>query len=304
MVRAGCLHPCGNRTSPRAASTQILGVDKAVLVAFGALAAVGYVLLLEKTADDVASGNQDTLTKLQGDLRFAIPVALVAAVALKNYLADSDATKLLSLVPKNDFAAAMLGFLAPSRLPLLYRELRASLTGEDILDMLPGSVGQGRQIFKDMRSSDSEERQIGGEPGDSEATRILVISGPKNLGKSALVEALMREDNRLKTPVWCTTRPLRQAEVEGEDFIPVAQVKFEDIERNGGFLRTYKDEGGESYGLRLEDVLAVSEKGKVRSSGRIILQSQRSNELSTRLRYEHVVHTAQYCHGALTARHI
>lgn len=260
--------------SPHPASIQILGVDRAVLVALGTLAAVGYVLLLEKTADDVASGNRDTLTKLQGDVRFTIPVALVAAVALKNYLVRPEDAKLLNLIPKEDFAAVMFGFVAPSRLPLLYREIRASLTGDDILDMVPGSIGQGRQILKGMRSSDKEASKTDGSAAASGATRIMVVSGPKNLGKSSLVEAIMREDNRLAMPVWCTTRPLKQTEVEGEALISVGQVKFEDIERNAGFLHTYRDENGESYGLRLEDVLAVADKGKVRLASSL-LQSQK-----------------------------
>lgn len=235
-----------------------------MLVALGALAAVGYVLLLEKTADDVASGNRDTLTKLQGDVRFVIPVALVGTVALKNYLMHPDATKLLNLIPKQDFAAVMFGFVAPSRLPLLYREIRASLTGDDILDMLPGSIGQGRQILKGMRSSDRQGSKVEETTGTAGVTRIVVVSGPKNLGKSSLVDAIMREDNRLAMPVWCTTRPLKETEVEGESFVFVGQVKFEDIERNAGFLHTYRDENGESYGLRLQDVRAVAERGKVR----------------------------------------
>lgn len=242
----------------------MFGADRGLLVALGAVASVGYVVLLEKTADDVASGKRDILTKLKGDARFAMPVLLIATIALKNYITNPDAVKLLNLIPKDDFATAMLGFVAPSRLPLLYREVRSSLKGDELLDMLPGSVGQGRQILRSMRDSgaaaaESEEATIA-----PSLTRIIVVSGPSCLGKTTLVNKILAEDDRLAKPAWCTTRPLRSAEVEGEDFIFVKQLKFEESERNGAFLETYRDDSGESYGLRIEDVLAVSGRGKVR----------------------------------------
>lgn len=220
------------------------------------------MILLEKTADDVASGNRDTLTKLKGDARFAMPILLVAVIALKNYVSHPEATKLLNLIPKDDFASAMLGFVAPSRLPLLYREIRSSLKGEEILDMLPGSIGQGRQILRGMRDSDVAAQAAEATTAPS-TTRILVVSGPKCLGKTTLVGKILAEDSRLANPVWCTTRPLRASEVDGEDVTFVKQVKFEEMQRKGSFLHTYQDDSGESYGLQLEDIFAVYEKGKV-----------------------------------------
>ena len=95
-------------------------------------------------------------------------------------------------------------------------------------------------------------------------TRIVVVSGPSCLGKTTLVNKILAEDSRLAKPAWCTTRPLRSAEVEGEDFTFVKQIKFEELERNGAFLNTFMDDCGESYGLRIEDILAVGERGKVR----------------------------------------
>ncbi|CAN0527169.1 unnamed protein product, partial [Ectocarpus sp. 8 AP-2014] len=92
------------------AAFQIFGADQGLLFALGALASVAYVILLEKTADDVASGKQDVATKLKGDARFAVPVVLVLALAAKNYLANPDGAVLFKLIPKEDFAAVMIGF--------------------------------------------------------------------------------------------------------------------------------------------------------------------------------------------------
>lgn len=243
---------------------KVFGLERGLLTALGAIAAVGYVILLEKTADDLASGKEDILTKLKGDTRFAMPVLLVGLIALKNYVMRPEDVKMLSLIPKGDFASAMLGFVAPSRLPLLYREIRSSLTGDELFDMLPGSIGQGRQIMKNMSTSKEAVAATMVPKAESSSTRIVVVSGPKCLGKTTLVNKILGEDSRLSTPTWCTTRPLRSKEVDGEDFIFIKQVKFEEIERKSSFLYTYKDESGESYGLTLEDVLAVSANGKVR----------------------------------------
>lgn len=245
------------------ATSQIFGANQGLLFGLGALASVAYVILLEKTADDVASGKQDVATKLKGDARFAVPVLLIFALAAKNYMANPDGAVLFKLIPKQDFAAAMIGFIAPARLPLLYREVKSSLKGDEVLDMLPGSIGQGRAILRSMGESSGEAAGLAEELAGPSVTRVIVVSGPKCLGKTTLVNKMLAEDSRLAQPAWCTTRPLRASEVEGEDAFFTRQVKFEELERKSSFLHVYKDESGESYGLRLEDVLAIAEKGKV-----------------------------------------
>lgn len=247
-------------------TSQVFGENQGLLFALGALASVAYVILLEKTADDVASGKQDVATKLKGDARFAVPVLLVASLALKNYLSDPGGVVLFKLIPKEEFAAAMIGFIAPARLPLLYREFKSSLKGDEVLDMLPGSLGQGRAILRSMGEPSGTSAGVAEEAVGPSLTRVIVVSGPKCLGKTSLVNKILAEDDRLAQPPWCTTRPMRSSEAEGEDAFFMKQVKFEEFERKGAFLHVYKDSDGESYGLRLEDILAVAEKGKVGSS--------------------------------------
>lgn len=235
----------------------MFGADQGVMFALGALAAVGYVIILENTADNIASGNEDTITKLKGNARFVMPILAVGAVALKNYMVNPETTKFLSLLTKKDFAAVMLGFVTPSRLPLLYREIRASLKGEEILDILPGSIGQGRSIIKSM----SDEGDMANAPGTL-SSKVVVVSGPRYLGKTTLVKRILSEDSRLAPPVWCTTRPKKSSEVDGQDFNFLKPIKFEELQRKGNFVYTYEDQD-ESYGLRVEDILAVSGRGKV-----------------------------------------
>ena len=259
----------GKRTEPHFHSLanyltipQIFGADRGVMFALGALAAVGYVIILENAADNIASGNQDTISKLQGNARFAMPVLAVGAVGLKNYITNPDMGNLLSTISKDDFAALMIGFVTPSRLPLLYREIRASLKGEELLDMLPGSIGQGRKMLKGM----DEERVVEKTPSaPSSAAKIVVVSGPRYLGKTTVFNRMLAEDDRLTAPVWCTARPLKSSEVDGRDVNVLKPIKFEDLQRKGSFLHTYQDQDRELYGLRVEDIKAVSERGKVRS---------------------------------------
>lgn len=235
------------------------------MFALGAMAAVGYVIILENTTDNIASGKEDTITKLKGSTRFVMPILAVGAVALKNYIVNPETTKFLALLNKKDFAAVMLGFVTPSRLPLLYREIRASLKGEEILDMLPGSIGQGRSIIKSM----ADEGDVTNAPRSLQS-KIIVVSGPRYLGKTTLVEKILAEDSRLAPPVWCTTRPKRISEVNGEDFEFFKPIKFEELQRKGSFVYSYEDQD-ESYGLRVEDILAVSERGKVGKEHLLIL---------------------------------
>ncbi|CAM9334185.1 unnamed protein product [Choristocarpus tenellus] len=238
----------------------VAGTDLGLLFAFGSLAAVSYVILLEKNADDVASGNQGNLSKLRGDTRFLMPVLLILSVALKNYITHPETVQFLSLVPKNQFAAAMLGFVAPSRLPLLYREIKGSIKGEELLDMVPGSVGQGKKILEDLRGSDAKGFLESTSPSNNK--KVIVVSGPKGLGKTTLVQKMLEEDSRLSAPLWCTSRPQKQGEIDGETFQFLEPIKFEEVQRVGGFLETFQDRNGESYGLRKSDILSVSKEGK------------------------------------------
>lgn len=256
-------HFCLEYVSAFTTTSQIFGANQGVLFALGALASTAYVILLQKTADDVASGKQDIATKLKGDARFAVPVLLVAALALKNYLGNPDGAVLFKLIPKEDFAAVMIGFVAPARLPLLYREFKSSLKGDEVLDMLPGSIGQGRAILRSMGESSGATAGVAEEAAGPSVTRVIVVSGPKCLGKTTLVKKILAEDSRLAQPAWCTTRPPRASEIDGKDAFFTRQVKFEELERKGSFLHVYRDEDGESYGLRLQDALAISETGKV-----------------------------------------
>lgn len=54
----------------------------------------------------------------------------------------------------------------------------------------------------------------------------IVISGPSGVGKTTLVDELLRADPLLRRSVSTTTRPPRRGEVDGEDYFFVDEAKF------------------------------------------------------------------------------
>jgi guanylate kinase len=54
----------------------------------------------------------------------------------------------------------------------------------------------------------------------------IVISGPSGVGKTTLVDELLRADPLLRRSVSATTRPPRRGEVEGEDYFFVDEAEF------------------------------------------------------------------------------
>jgi guanylate kinase len=48
---------------------------------------------------------------------------------------------------------------------------------------------------------------------------VVVVSGPRGLGREALVTRLIKEDKGIvREPVWCTSRPQRAGERDGIDY--------------------------------------------------------------------------------------
>jgi Guanylate kinase len=48
---------------------------------------------------------------------------------------------------------------------------------------------------------------------------VVVVSGPRGLGREALVTRLLQEDKgAVREPVWCTSRPQRAGERDGIDY--------------------------------------------------------------------------------------
>lgn len=68
--------------------------------------------------------------------------------------------------------------------------------------------------------------------------RLIVISGPSGTGKTSICNELLK---KLPGAVWsisATTRPLRQKEVDGENYSHITSQEFKDMKARGEFLET------------------------------------------------------------------
>ena len=136
-------------------TTATQGVDEGLTFAVGVLVGVGYLLLLEFKVDRIDSPSSGPLAGLGNLLefsRFLLPVFFVLGLAVKNafdHAADGP-QEVFNLVPKDQFLAAILGFLS-YRVPLLYSELKNVFTDDAVLEVLPGSIAKTVQMVKKVR---------------------------------------------------------------------------------------------------------------------------------------------------------
>lgn len=68
---------------------------------------------------------------------------------------------------------------------------------------------------------------------------MIVLVGESCSGKTTLAEYITGKTNFEKL-VTCTTRPIRQNEKDGVDYIFLSDEKFQEIERKNGFFETAK----------------------------------------------------------------
>ena len=71
---------------------------------------------------------------------------------------------------------------------------------------------------------------------DSTRGKIIVIVAPSGTGKSTLLDRLRQDITNLHWSVSCTTRPMRNGEVHGEDYFFLAKHDFEERIKNDEFI--------------------------------------------------------------------
>lgn len=90
--------------------------------------------------------------------------------------------------------------------------------------------------------------------------KLLVVSGPSGVGKSTITNRL-RADERFWISVSVTTRLIRTGEVDGIDYIFVAEDKFNQMINDNDFLE-WADFAGSKYGTPKKAVEEALQDGK------------------------------------------
>ncbi len=67
---------------------------------------------------------------------------------------------------------------------------------------------------------------------------LIVLSGPSGVGKDAVLSKFMALGTGVKKCVTCTTRPKREAEVDGVDYTFLTEDEFKRRQAAGGFLES------------------------------------------------------------------
>ena len=159
----------------------------------------------------------------------------------------------------------------------LFKDERKSITRMKLVDLLqsvPG-IGQARAQIIFERTKISPSRRIGGVghrqiellrqeflliKNSRKSGKLLVVSGPSGVGKSTITNRL-RADERFWISVSVTTRLMRTGEVDGIDYIFVAEGKFNQMIKDNDFLE-WADFAGSKYGTPKKAVEDALQDGK------------------------------------------
>ena len=157
----------------------------------------------------------------------------------------------------------------------LFKDERKSIARMKLMDLLqsvPG-IGQARAQLIFERTNISPSRRIGGVghrqiellrqeflliKNSRKSGKLLVVSGPSGVGKSTITNRL-RTDQRFWISVSVTTRSIRTGEVDGIDYIFVAENEFNQMIKDNQFLE-WADFAGAKYGTprkSVEEALAL-----------------------------------------------
>ena len=91
--------------------------------------------------------------------------------------------------------------------------------------------------------------------------KMVLISGPSGAGKSTVCRALL-EDPRLVFSVSATTRPRREGEVDGRDYLFLTPEEFAERRGRGEFLE-HAEVHGHMYGTLSAQMDAALESGHI-----------------------------------------
>jgi len=90
---------------------------------------------------------------------------------------------------------------------------------------------------------------------------LFVVSGPSGVGKTSIINSVIKMLDNVVFSVSCTTRPPRPGEVDGVDYFFISKEKFLEMVNNSEFLE-WAEVHGNFYGTPKDFVLKKIEEGK------------------------------------------
>ena len=95
----------------------------------------------------------------------------------------------------------------------------------------------------------------------SKKGHLIVVSGPSGVGKTTLIERVLKEDRNILFSVSYTTRKMRQNEVDGKDYYFTDEATFRRMIDNDGFLE-WEPVHGYLYGTPIKEVSQPISEGR------------------------------------------
>ena len=91
---------------------------------------------------------------------------------------------------------------------------------------------------------------------------LIIISGTTCAGKGTVIKKLLSNHNDIMLSTSYTSRPKREAEIDGVDYYFVSKEEFERKIENGDFLEYAQVQYGSYYGTPKKEVLELLDGGK------------------------------------------
>ena len=92
--------------------------------------------------------------------------------------------------------------------------------------------------------------------------KLIVLSAPSGTGKTTITKELLKKNPEWKFSVSATTRPPREGEVDGKDYIFMSKEKFEHYVKFGDFLE-WEFVHGNRYGTLTDPLYDTLDDGEV-----------------------------------------
>lgn len=91
---------------------------------------------------------------------------------------------------------------------------------------------------------------------------LFVISGPSAVGKTTIVNQLLDKNPELSRVLTCTTRPIRESEQDGVDYLFLSKSDFQKKIENNEFAE-FSEVYDYYYGVLLEEIRNSMSKNKI-----------------------------------------